>query len=168
MTSDILLSFTYNFLLSSCWSLLVISKTDPRNSKKMAFRTCAGWLVLAEREPRELLLKADQTAQQSNMPLCWNEYTSLFLKQTENKVSTLVKILYYKKKMWELHIQIVRKKIVANKRDWNHCVIFNNCHYFYIYICKPFSMYKFWAASWQSQQNGMCTQQRLRSAWASD
>ena len=23
-----------------------------------------------------------------------------------------------------------------------------------------------WAASWQNQQNGMCTQQRLRSAWA--
>ena len=24
-----------------------------------------------------------------------------------------------------------------------------------------------WATSWQNQQNGMCTQQRLRSAWAS-
>ena len=24
-----------------------------------------------------------------------------------------------------------------------------------------------WAASWQNQQNGMCAQQRLRSAWAS-
>ena len=24
-----------------------------------------------------------------------------------------------------------------------------------------------WAASWQNQQNGMCTQRRLRSAWAS-
>ena len=24
-----------------------------------------------------------------------------------------------------------------------------------------------WAATWQNQQNGMCTQQRLRSAWAS-
>ena len=24
-----------------------------------------------------------------------------------------------------------------------------------------------WAASWQKQQNGMCTQQRVRSAWAS-
>ena len=28
-------------------------------------------------------------------------------------------------------------------------------------ICK-------WAASWQNQQNGMCAQRRLRSAWASD
>ena len=25
-----------------------------------------------------------------------------------------------------------------------------------------------WAASWQNQQNGMCTQRRIRSAWASD
>ena len=24
-----------------------------------------------------------------------------------------------------------------------------------------------WAASWQNQQNDLCTQQRLRSAWAS-
>ena len=24
-----------------------------------------------------------------------------------------------------------------------------------------------WAASWQNQQNGMCAQRRLRSAWAS-
>ena len=24
-----------------------------------------------------------------------------------------------------------------------------------------------WAASWQNQQNGMCAQQSLRSAWAS-
>ena len=27
--------------------------------------------------------------------------------------------------------------------------------------------WKNWAASWQNQQNGMCTQRRLRSAWAS-
>ena len=27
---------------------------------------------------------------------------------------------------------------------------------------------KIWDASWQNQQNGMCAQRRLRSAWASD
>ena len=29
-------------------------------------------------------------------------------------------------------------------------------------ICGSF----YWAASWQNQQNGMCTQRRLRSAWS--
>ena len=31
----------------------------------------------------------------------------------------------------------------------------------------PCSWNFIWAASWQNQQNGMCAQQRLRSAWAS-
>ena len=31
-------------------------------------------------------------------------------------------------------------------------------------ICYDFAK---WAASWQNQQNGMCAQRRIRSAWAS-
>ena len=30
-----------------------------------------------------------------------------------------------------------------------------------------FTVHVIWAASWQNQQNGMCTKRRLRSAWAS-
>ena len=32
---------------------------------------------------------------------------------------------------------------------------------------KSLAMLIFWAASWQNQQNGMCAQRKLRSAWAS-
>ena len=39
--------------------------------------------------------------------------------------------------------------------------------YGFINICQGFSRYVIiWAASWQNQQNGMCAQQRLGSAWA--
>ena len=36
-----------------------------------------------------------------------------------------------------------------------------------IYECFPSLTFSVWAASWQNQQNGMCAQRRLRSAWAS-
>ena len=31
----------------------------------------------------------------------------------------------------------------------------------------PFSVKDIWATAWQNQQNGLCAQWRLRSAWAS-
>ena len=34
------------------------------------------------------------------------------------------------------------------------------------YINRQKTSKRIWAASWQNQQNGMCAQQRLRSAWA--
>ena len=32
---------------------------------------------------------------------------------------------------------------------------------------RPLAKIKTWATSWQNKQNGLCTQRRLRSAWAS-
>ena len=41
--------------------------------------------------------------------------------------------------------------------------------YFLMHTCDKFQrgIREIWAASWQNQQNGMCAQRRLRSAWAS-
>ena len=36
-----------------------------------------------------------------------------------------------------------------------------------IFKFEQLSFIEIWAATWQNQQNGMCAQQRLRSAWAS-
>ena len=40
-------------------------------------------------------------------------------------------------------------------------------NYHYISTISVLNQHLKWAASWQNQQNGLCTQQRLRSAWAS-
>ena len=41
------------------------------------------------------------------------------------------------------------------------------CHNLMTWLIFLFLNWYKWAASWQNQQNGMCTQRRLRSAWAS-
>ena len=46
------------------------------------------------------------------------------------------------------------------KWSFRGCILFSACPEFRHSV-------NIWAASWQNQQNGMCTQQRLRSAWAS-
>ena len=48
----------------------------------------------------------------------------------------------------------------------NVCIKWSVARDFCGYIQKP-SRKKYWAASWQNQQNGMYAQRRLRPAWAS-
>ena len=38
---------------------------------------------------------------------------------------------------------------------------------FALFLCFIFTPYMIWTTSWQNQQNDMCAQRRLRSAWAS-
>ena len=40
-------------------------------------------------------------------------------------------------------------------------------HMWFCRFCCALAQMIIWAASWQNQQNGMCAQRRLRSAWAS-
>ena len=67
-------------------------------------------------------------------------------------------------------------KYICNQIEKN--VIFRFSHYVIVmrvlnrsrqkqYYWSPKPKDSIWAASWQNQHNGMCTQRRLRSAWAS-
>ena len=70
-------------------------------------------------------------------------------------------MLYCKKFILSVNYQLIRPfKISKGSRDitkkWKSC------------LAKiKFDGHHKWAASWQNQQNGMCTRRRLRSAWAS-
>ena len=73
--------------------------------------------------------------------------------------------------LWTMrHLRIPRRKSVCMCRSWTSSITMtlymDKCGS--LVICRSNKPEEnIWAASWQNQQNAMCTQWRLRSAWAS-
>ena len=73
------------------------------------------------------------------------------------------KMLSYLFWVWKSHFSGLLDRSASRDKDFNNSFDF---------LLNPFCINvllirTIWASAWQNQQNGMCTQQRLKSAWAS-
>ena len=64
--------------------------------------------------------------------------------------------------VWHLRLMLRLIWVIAGLTGHFFCSVFLQFIFNYAIL-----MVQLWAASWQNQQNGMCAQWRLRSAWAS-
>ena len=72
----------------------------------------------------------------------------------------------------DMSVQTMQTKIRLLSHQSLHCLpiclhLFDTLLYVKTTLLQFFGQLQKWATSWQNQQNDMCAQQRLRSAWAS-